>query len=216
MQYLSNLSKRSLTLNMFEGRPGLLCLVSLLAFGTLNTNSQPLQDLITGNIQLHNATFGLYDAKKAAPAGLVRIERSYTDYQRKGFLRIGILPIFVLEGVTVEFQGDPDPSDTLVRLRQWLGDDGTSRLEVRRLRIQWTGVQTNYLEAGLGLLGPSGRLDLANGVRLRKGDEFRESSRATLQIYGHATGELAMKTESPWKGNLFAPALPAALETKPR
>ena len=40
----------------------------------------------------------------------VRVKNLFTDYESKGFFRIGVLPIAVFDGVTFEFVVDPQPT----------------------------------------------------------------------------------------------------------
>jgi hypothetical protein len=56
-------------------------------------------DLLADGFHLKGAVISLYSGADGGPATVVRFEQAYRDYESKGFFRIGILPIAVVEGV---------------------------------------------------------------------------------------------------------------------
>jgi hypothetical protein len=50
------------------------------------------------------ATIPIFVREQPRPVLIIRIDSIFKDYQRKGFFRIGLLPQWVAEGVTLEFR----------------------------------------------------------------------------------------------------------------
>jgi hypothetical protein len=75
-------------------------LASLLGCSVLwQASGQPVADLLADGFHLKGAVISLYSGADGGPATVVRFEQAYRDYESKGFFRIGILPIAVVEGV---------------------------------------------------------------------------------------------------------------------
>ena len=98
----------------------------------------------------------------------------YTDYERKGFFRIGLLPIGVMEGVTFELQHPESVTNGLAELNQWLGAKAAKRLELRRVNFLVSAPATNHLATGRARVG--GRRQAGN---VRRGQiRVRDKSNA--------------------------------------
>src|SRR5437867_1602525 len=64
-------------------------------------SAQTASDLFTGQSKMRNSVVYLFDGKEPEPT-VVRVKDVYTDYESKGFFRIGVLPIGAFDGVTFE------------------------------------------------------------------------------------------------------------------
>ncbi|MGA2542711.1 MAG: hypothetical protein ABSG78_14275 [Verrucomicrobiota bacterium] len=126
---------------------------------------------------------------------VIRVDKVYTEYEKRGFFRIGALPVAVLEGVTYEVK-DPGPAaKNLARLRSWLGGDAARHVELRGVKL--VASPTSRLEGGRLLFLDNNRWELADGVRLISGtNEFRAGS-AMLQVGGAQAGEVVLRTTPP-------------------
>jgi hypothetical protein len=138
------------------------------------------------------------------PAAVMRAGRIYTDYQRKGFFRIGVLPIAVMEDVTFELRQVESFTNSLVQLHRWLGPQAAGRLELRRVTIQIATTVANRLQAGRVRVLPSGQWELLNGACRSVGTNEVRAARATLQIAGDQAGQLVITTVPPLTNSLFA------------
>ncbi len=160
-------------------------------------------DLVAGGFRLKGAVIHLYSGAEAEPAAVIRLDKVYTDYQSKGFFRIGLLPIGVMEGVTFELHHPGSVTNGLTRLHQWLGANAAKRLELRRINFLVPGPVTNRLEASRARVAAGGNLEMFDGVRFVSGTNQIQAMRGMLQITGLQAGLLVMATTPPWTNNLF-------------
>lgn len=136
----------------------------------------------------------LYVPGKPAPVAVVRIENLRRDYQRKGFFRIGLLPMVIAEGVTIEcFQ----PGDLKQVLGQWPAQLAQSAhagaAELRRVSFRLPGQTTPRLEAGVAQLKPNGCWLLSGEVRFARAGETLVAAEGVLRVTGAQTGRLLLR-----------------------
>jgi hypothetical protein len=136
---------------------------------------------------------------------VVRLDRVYTDYQSKGFFRIGLLPIGVMEGVTFQLRHPDSVTNALAQMHQWLGAGAAKRLELRRVKFLVPAPVNARLESGRAQVAPGGKLELFDGVSFASGTNQMRAARGVLQITGEQAGQLVMETAPPWTNNLFGP-----------
>jgi hypothetical protein len=172
-------------------------------FAVSNACSQSAADLFAGGLSLKGGVFALYNGNETEPATVVRLDKLYKDYECKGFFRIGILPIGVMEGVTFEVQHRESVTNNLAQLHEWLGPRGTRSLELRRVRFLVPAPVTNCLETVRARLVAGGKLALFDGVSFVSGTNEIQAARGLLQITGDQAGQLVMETTPPWTNNLF-------------
>jgi hypothetical protein len=165
--------------------------------------AQPAAGLLGGGLALKGGVISLYSGTEAEPATVVRLDRVYMDYESKGFFRIGILPIGVMEGVTFELHHPESVTNSLAQLHQWLGPRAARRLELRRVSFVVSAPVTNRLETGRARLAADGKLALFDGVTLLSGTNEMRAARGELQISGAQAGRLIMETTPPWTNSLF-------------
>lgn len=167
-----------------------LCLVSysVVGFGA---------PILTGQGgKMKNAVVPVYVGEPPQLGAKFRIGRIFTDYQRKGFLRIGVLPMLVAEDVTVEIHRPEALAELLSSFQRWPGN-GPSRkvVEWRNVRFIPKGGTGFRLEAASMRLDRHGQMCLT-GVRYCKEDaSVVELSAAILEVTGEAPGTLRWESE---------------------
>lgn len=170
----------------------------------LPANGQLASDLLSGRFKAQGVITAIYTGAEFTPSVVIHVDDIYTDYERKGFFRIGILPVGVLEGVTFEVCLSESVTNALTQLNNWLGYQSTKRLELRRMNLLTFSGSTNRLESSRARMIPNGRWELMDGVRFFSGTNQLSAPRATLQVTGRKTGQLIMLTDPPLTNNLFA------------
>jgi hypothetical protein len=165
--------------------------------------AQSAADVLAGGSRLKGGVVALYSPKETEPATVVHFDQVYTDYESKGFFRIGLLPIGVIEGAVFELQHAETVTNSLARMHQWLGPTAAKRLELRHVSFVVSAPTTNRLETGRARLAAEGRLALFDGVIFTSGTNEIRAARGALQITGNQAGQLVMETMPPWTNNLF-------------
>lgn len=145
---------------------------------------------------IRDVTIPYYSRGGSSPAAVVRIKRLFTDYQRRGFFRIGLLPMLVAEGVRIEIL---QPEETLAALQgaqKWLHS------RAARKGLEWRDVQFHFqteaaprLEATRLQLSDDGAWRLTDGVVFRLGTNEWRQLEAILQVTGPKAGELLMRSD---------------------
>ena len=168
-----------------------------------NAKAQFASDLLSGRFKARGVVTAFYERTELTPSMIVRADDIYTDYERKGFFRIGILPVGVMEGVTFELHHPESLTNSLAQMRDWLGSQAAKRLEFRKVNFMTFAGVTNRLESGRARFISGGRWELLDGVRLLSGTNQLAAPRATLQVAGNQCGQLVMATDPPLTNNLF-------------
>jgi hypothetical protein len=182
----------------------LLLLASAVLSLALPAHAQSVADLLSGRFSGRGIVTTFYEGTEQPPSLVVRIESVHTDYQRKGFFRIGLLPVGVMEGVALELNHPEYWTNSLAHLHQWLGPNSAKTLELRRLTLLVPADVTNRLESARARVGAGGKLDLFDGVSLVSGTNHLRAARGTLQVTGARAGELVLETIPPCTNSLLA------------
>jgi hypothetical protein len=182
----------------------LLLLASVLIGSVFCADAQSGADLLAGRIRARGVATAFYAGSEQPPSLILRAESVYTDYQRKGFFRIGLLPVAVMEGVTVELHHPEFMTNSLAQLHQWFGPQGAKALELRRVTFLVSGYTTNHLEAARARVAPQGRIELLDGISFMSGTNLVRAPRGALQVTGEHSGELILETTPPRTHQLFA------------
>jgi hypothetical protein len=169
----------------------------------LPANAQSVADLLSGRFSARGIVTAFYEGTEQPPSLVVRIESVYTDYERKGFFRIGLLPVGVMEGVALELNHAEYATNSLAHLHQWLGPHSGKTLELRRLTLLVPAGVTNRLESARARVGAGGKLDLFDGVSLVSGTNHLRAARGTLQVTGARAGEVVLETIPPCTNSLL-------------
>ena len=180
-------------------------LACFLCFLLTNAGAQSVSDLLQQGVSVQRAVVPLYTAGSFKLAAVVRVDRAYMDYQHKGFFRIGLFPIGVLDGVTFEAQDAGDPLASLACVQHWLGTKAGQRIELRRVKFLFS--PTNRLEAGLARCVARDHWELLNGVRFVSGAGEVQAPRATLEMAGPQGGRVILETTPRTTNTFLAAAL---------
>lgn len=181
-----------------------LLLGSLTAFHLVfSAKGQFASDLLSGRMKARGVVTALYTGAEQTPSMIVRADSIFIDYERKGFFRIGVLPLGVMEGVTFEVCRPELVTNSLVQLHDWIGSQAAKRFEFRKVSFLTLAGSTNRLESGRARIVSDGKWELLDGVRFRSGTNQFEAPRATLQVAGEKTGQIIMATTPPLTNNLF-------------
>lgn len=182
----------------------LLLAGSLLVHWVSATNGQAVTRLLAGGLKAEGVTLSFHADLENPPAVTLKVERVYTDYARKGFYRIGILPLAVLEGVTIQVHHPEFVTNSLAAVHTWIGSREARRLEMRNVSIVVGQSGTNLLQSGRGRVLSGGRWELFDSVRWHSGTNQITASKAMLQVTGSRTGELIWSTNPIGTNHLFA------------
>ena len=171
---------------------------------TLAAKAQSLADLLTGQVKTQGVVISLYEPGQLKPSLKVKADRVFTDYERKGFFRLGVFPLGVMENVVFEICQTGPTTNRLIQLHDWVGAPVAKRLEFRNVTFVAADGCTNRLECGRARIGPGGQLELLDGVRFLSGPDQIEAVRATLQVSGELAGQIDLTCTPPRTVNLFA------------
>ena len=128
---------------------------------------------------LQHAVIPIYSETNRQLSTIIRVDKAYLDYERKGFFHIGILPMGALEGVTFEVRTPGSARQTLQEMGRWLGGGAGNRVELRQVKFVF---QTNTLEAGRVQARSRDRWELL-GVRMVCDGAETRASRGTLERF---------------------------------
>ena len=191
-----------------------LCWAAAIPF--LPARGQAVVDWMQAARGAQHLTIPRYSEPDKALYAVISVDKVYTEYEKHGFFRIGILPVAVLEGVTYEVKDPVPAAKNLARLRSWLGGETGNHLELRQVKL--VASPTSRLEGARLLFLDNERWQLAGGVRLISGaNEFRAES-ATLRVAGARAGEVILQTTPPTTttflfGNISQIPNPTAIHT---
>jgi hypothetical protein len=120
---------------------------------------------------------------------VVSVGQVSQDYERKGFFRIGLLPIRIGEEVTIEVR---DPA-ALAHILSSLPGNLTRSLqgtpaELRRFTLSLRGEATTRLTAERVRFAPDGTWLLLGNVTVGGGPALPRTHQARLQVNGPAAG----------------------------
>jgi hypothetical protein len=137
----------------------------------------------------NEVTLSEYDSKDLSLVFQVHAARIFTDYERRGFFRIGLLPIPVAEDVQVQIQSADCLTNALFALRSWNQPSvGVRRLELRNLEIKLFGEKQSRLRAVTARVGQNGTVELSTVSVFGIAGQQASIPKATLQIAGSSAG----------------------------
>ena len=138
--------------------------------------------------------YPVYGAVAATPIAVVRVASTRTEYQRRGFLRIGALPILVAEGVRLEVRDPLATAQFLARLPEWLRAPGKGRAgELRDFQMfDRAEPDRPWLVAGRVCFAAGGQWELQAGEVREPGRAPQPFTQARLQVSGDRTGEVML------------------------
>jgi hypothetical protein len=175
--------------------------------------AQGVSDLLQQGLSVQHAVVPLYTPGAFKLSAVVRVDGAFMDFQRRGFFRIGMFPIGVLEGVTFEARDAADPMAGLASFQRWLSTKAGQRIEMRRIKLVLS--TTNRLEAGLARCVGGDRWELLNGVHFVSGDREIQAPRGILNLAGPRGGQVVLETAPRTTCPILASALAFADPSQP-
>jgi hypothetical protein len=127
----------------------------------------------------------IYTRPSPEPESILSVSNIHLDFQRKGFFKIGMMPVLVLDGVVLSLRNTNILASHMTQLSHWIQPDKATRVELRNFVLRNENSKTNLLEAGLVRLLPDGSWQLANGVRAISGANLVEIPAANYRLQGH-------------------------------
>ena len=132
----------------------------------------------------------LYANDMGEAMAVVTVERTFTDYQRKGFLRIGLMPMLVIDGVTIEVRDPSKAAHALAAVNEWLDPGKAGKLiELRRVVVILSKTHSHRLAADSVRLAANGQWNLFS-VEYQRGTVSHSGGVASLQIVGKHAGRI--------------------------
>ena len=83
---------------------------------------------------VRGVTVPFYQAGEPRPYAALRVQRISKDYERRGFFRIGLLPVLVAEDVTLRFLDAERSADTFARVGR-LTEGAADTVEWRKVEL---------------------------------------------------------------------------------
>lgn len=170
------------------------CVTAWLALFALPAQAQVCMDSFPNMVNARDVAYPVYLERQIA--ALVRVDRVFTDYETKGFFRIGVLPILVLDGVTIELRHPIAPGCRFSALDEAFGSRIRKRFELRRVKII-DNTSLNRLEAGRVCVTVAGRWELLDGVTFISGTNQTQAAIGFLDVAGARAGEILIETTPP-------------------
>lgn len=132
-----------------------------------------------------------YNPGGLTPVTEIHATRIFMDYERRGFFRIGLLPVLVAENVRIEIQSVEGLTNALSNLRSWgKPGAGVRRLKLKNLEIGIGGENQPRLRAATGQIGNDGAMQLTSVSANDASGHQISAPAATLQLTGPAQGWL--------------------------
>jgi hypothetical protein len=136
----------------------------------------------------------VYGAVATTPIAVVRVQSARTEYQRRGFLRIGALPMLVAEGVRLEVRDPLATAQLFARLPEWLRAPGKGRAgELRDFKMfDCAEPDQPWLIVGRVRFAADGQWELQGGEVREPGRAPQPFVQARLQVTGERAGEVML------------------------
>jgi len=146
---------------------------------------------------------------ESQPCAMLRADWIHRDFQRKGFFRIGVLPLAAVEGLEFQIRSAAVASNSFSQLGASLRGFAheSTVLEFRNATVVIGGPRTNRIEFGVAHVYNDGRWELARGVNVAFGDHHIQADSAVLQTVGPKSGRLNLRSVNPLSMNLFSTGL---------
>lgn len=126
------------------------------------------------------------------PSALLKIESIRSDYQRKGFFRIGVLPQIVVEGVQITLFRRDDYIDSLLQIADSLKNPKQNcPVILRRLSLSLPDQINPRLSVASIHFSEPGLWKLI-GIQFHDAGKTIEAPEGTLQLSGRRAGTLTL------------------------
>lgn len=146
--------------------------------------------------QAKKAVVALYGESDLEPVAVFRAERIFSDYQRRGFFRIGALPLLVFDGLSIELHDPAQVSKALATLGARFDAQGDARkaVEGRDFCLSFASEKDGRLRARRVRLESATAWHLQEGTVLQAGAAPMPFRQGTLTITGPQAGQLTCET----------------------
>jgi len=221
---LSRNSRRHFRLRISKIGDALLCFgLDGLFFGSFRRNLGVLAFLIIGlgsivpisaepwplgsPAELKKAVLPVYLKSESRPLAVFRADRIYHDHQRRGFFRIGGLPLLVLQGLSLQLSDTNRLQETLhAASGHFHVTTGPKHaIEARNFSIVTTSQNKALVRAQLVHMDTDDVWLLQDGIIATNQGTETGFRRATLKLAGPQTGELVLETsQGPIRANLIS------------
>jgi hypothetical protein len=154
------------------------------------------QEPFIGVAEITNAIVALRSEKATQPVAVIRASRVHTDYQRRGFFKIGALPVLVLDDLRLEIREPAALTNALQNFHLRLAKSASARqaVELRHASLFYTADPRRRLRAATVRIGSPNTWLLKDGVFERPGLSPIAFQDGRLTIGGAGAGQLQFKT----------------------
>jgi hypothetical protein len=151
---------------------------------------------LDSRVQVRDAVIAVYPDSALEPAAMIRAGRVFSDYQTRGFFRIGALPLVVLDKLSIELLAPERLSRTLSHLGEkfTVRNDARKAVEGRDFRLWFASRKDAQLRARRVRLESGTTWRLLDGIFQPPGSAAIPFRQATLSVTGPNAGELAYET----------------------
>lgn len=152
--------------------------------------------LLPSGTEIKKVTAPVYLGDELQPVAIIRADHVFGDYQRRGFFRIGVLPMLVLDGLSLELCDTTRLSTVLTNVSALLNvNHGATRVvEGRNFSLLFPAQKKADVRAQLIRLQSKTEWRLQDGVVHRPDGTSIQFRRATLRVAGPESGELTCDT----------------------
>jgi hypothetical protein len=129
---------------------------------------------------------------------VLRAESISMEFERRGFFRIGTLPLVVAEGVTLELQRGSDMAEAQNLIHNWLEElKRSGRLELRRFCARNSQDPSFVLRIGRLRSTQFGQWQLTEGIQWQSSTNRRSAARGVLCLRGPQAGQVMLEGANP-------------------
>ena len=152
--------------------------------------------LLNPEDSIKGAVMPVYQKFGTEPVAVCRAERVFSDYQRRGFFRIGVLPLLVFDGLQIEVRDPARVSSILSSVSGRFASKGQIKkaVEGRDFTLRFASESSGRLRARRVRLERGTEWHLQDGTVDQLGGEAVSFSRATLTVTGANAGEVVCET----------------------
>ncbi len=139
--------------------------------------------------ETENAVLTVYLDAELTPSAEIKVERIFKTYEKRGFFRIGALPLMVADNVQIKLMRPQALAKALATVRETTSRSRhAGRFEMRRLEIVSATPGGNRLRADSARFDEEGRCKLRGVVQIQTGTNSVNVSTAILQATGPQAG----------------------------
>ena len=143
---------------------------------------------------------------------VLRMGKVRRSFERRGFFRIGALPMLAIQDVSIEFQKTQDQRAALDlvsrHISRYAGKDQL-KVNLEAVALRFPGEPEPRLRANSVRLGSSGYWELSDNVQLVFEGKSVRARKAQLQVAGEKPGRLILHQRGQIiSTDLFEPVLP--------